>query len=59
MKDNFLATAGGYFYVLDGATGEKLDAVDLDGNIEASAAMFNDIVVVGHRSQRIFGIRIH
>ena len=52
-------TAGGYFYVLDGATGEKLDAIDLDGNIEASAAMFNDIVVVGHRSQRIFGIRIH
>ncbi len=51
-------TSGGFLYLLDGATGEKLTGIDLDGNIEASAAMFNDMVVVGHRSQRIFGIRI-
>ena len=51
-------TSGGFLYLLDGATGEKLTGIDLDGNIEASAAMFNDMVVVGHRSQRIFGIKI-
>ena len=51
-------TSGGYLYLLDGETGEKLAGIDLDGNIEASAAMFNDMVVVGHRSQRIFGIKI-
>ena len=51
-------TSGGYLYLLDGATGEKLDAIELKGNIEASAAVFNDMVVVGHRLQRIFGIKL-
>ena len=51
-------TSGGFLYLLDGATGEKLAGIDLDGNIEASAAMFNDMVIVGHRSQKIFGIQI-
>ncbi len=51
-------TSGGYMYLLDGKTGEKLDGIDLDGNIEASAVMVNDMVVVGHRSQRIFGIKV-
>ena len=51
-------TSGGFLYLLDGATGEKLAGIDLDGNIEASPAMFNDMVVVGHRSQKIFGIQI-
>lgn len=49
-------TSGGYIYLLDGETGEKLDAKDLNGNIEASAAVYNNKVVVGHRSCRIFGI---
>ena len=52
------STTGGYMYLLDGKTGEKLDAIDLNGNIEASAAVFNDMVVVGHRAQQIFGIRL-
>ena len=51
-------TSGGYMYLLDGKTGEKLDGIDLDGNIEASAVMVNDTVVVGHRSQRVFGIKV-
>lgn len=51
-------TSGGYMYLLDGATGEKLDGIDLDGNIEASAAVYDNYVVVGHRSQRIFGIQL-
>ena len=51
-------TSGGYLYLLDGKTGEKLDAIDLNGNVEASAAVFNDMVVVGHRAQQIFGIKL-
>ena len=51
-------TAGGYFYVLDGKTGEKLYDLDLGGNVEASCAVFNDMVVVGHRLQKIFGIKL-
>lgn len=51
-------TSGGYMYLLDGATGEKLDAIDLNGNIEASPAVFGHTVVVGHRSQKIFGIAL-
>lgn len=51
-------TSGGYMYLLDGATGKKLDAIDLNGNIEASPAVFQNTVVVGHRSQKIFGIQL-
>lgn len=51
-------TSGGYIYLLDGETGDKLDAKDLNGNIEASAAVYNNKVVVGHRSCRIFGIEL-
>jgi outer membrane protein assembly factor BamB len=51
-------TAGGYFYLLDGKTGEKLDGLDVGGNVEASCAVFNDMIVVGHRLQKIFGIKL-
>ena len=51
-------TAGGYLYLLDGATGKKLDEIDLGGNVEASCAVFNNRVVVGHRLQKIYGIKL-
>lgn len=51
-------TAGGYVYLLDGKTGEKLDGLDVGGNVEASCAVFNDMIVVGHRLQKIFGIKL-
>lgn len=51
-------TAGGYFYLLDGKTGEKLDDIDLGGNVEASCAVYDDVVVVGTRTQKIYGIRL-
>ena len=51
-------TAGGYLYLLDGATGKKLDEIDLGGNVEASCAVFNNMVVVGHRLQKIYGIKL-
>ena len=51
-------TAGGYLYLLDGATGKQLDEIDLGGNVEASCAVFNNMVVVGHRLQKIYGIKL-
>lgn len=51
-------TSGGYMYLLDGLTGDKLDSRDLGSNIEASAAVYNDVVVVGTRGQQIYGIKM-
>jgi outer membrane protein assembly factor BamB len=49
-------TAGGYMYLLDGLTGEVLDSMNLESNVEASPAVYNDMVVVGTRGQKIYGI---
>ena len=49
-------TSGGYIYLLDGETGEILDSMDLEGNIEASPVVYDNKVVVGHRKCKIFGI---
>ena len=51
-------TTGHYIYILDGRTGEKLDSMKLGGLIEATPAVFNNYVVVGHRAQQIFGIEL-
>jgi outer membrane protein assembly factor BamB len=51
-------TSGGYMYLLDGRTGETLDARDMGGNIEASAAAFGNTIVVGTRSQTIWGVTL-
>ena len=51
-------TAGGYIYLLDGETGKKLSSIDVGGNVEASCAVFNSTIVVGHRLQKIFGITL-
>lgn len=51
-------TCGGYIYLLDGRTGEKLDERDLGGNIEASPAVYDSTVVIGTRRQLIYGIRL-
>lgn len=51
-------TTGHYIYLLDGRTGEKLDAMNLGGLIEASPAVFNNYVVVGTRADSIYGIEL-
>jgi hypothetical protein len=45
-------------YLLDGRSGEVLDKRDMGGNIEASAAAFGNTVVVGTRSQTIWGVTL-
>lgn len=51
-------TTGHYIYLLDGQTGEKLDAMNLGGLIEASPVVYNDYVTVGTRADMIFGIEL-
>ena len=51
-------TSGGYMYLMDGLTGAKLDSIDLQGNIEASPAVYGSRVVVGTRRQLIYGVEL-
>lgn len=52
-------TTGGYMYLIDGLTGTRLDAINLGSNVEASPICYNNIVVVGTRGQRIFGVKLY
>lgn len=52
--------SAGNVFLINGADGEILDKINLDGsNIEASPAVFDDMIVVGTRGQKIFGIKIY
>lgn len=52
-------SCGGKMYLLDGKTGETHDDFVLcDGAIEASPAVYEDFVVVGTRSCKIWGIQL-
>ena len=46
----------GYIYLMNAVTGEVYDSRDLKGNVEASGVVFENWLVIGHRSCRIFGI---
>jgi outer membrane protein assembly factor BamB len=48
----------GSMYLLDGLTGERLDTVNLGGTTEASPAVYNSTIVIGTRSNRIWGITL-
>lgn len=50
--------SGGYMYLIEGISGKILDKIPLQANIEASPAIFEDMIVVGTRGQQIWGIRI-
>ncbi len=52
-------TSGGYMYLFDGLTGEMLDFVDLGSNVEASPAVFENTVVVGTRTNGIWGVTMN
>lgn len=53
-----LCDSAGKMHLIDGLTGIVLDSISLGANIEASPAVFEDMVVVGTRGQKIFGIKI-
>lgn len=48
----------GTMYLLDGSNGEVLDTFDLGGHMEASPVVYENTVVIGTRSSRIFGLRL-
>lgn len=48
----------GNMFLLEGTTGRVLDSINLGTNIEASPAVFDDMIVVGTRGQKIYGVRI-
>lgn len=58
--DGFLifGTLYGSLCLVDGATGTLLDTMELDGHLEATAAVYNNTVVIGARSNYIYGITL-
>ena len=51
----------GSIAMVDGLTGEPVTRITVDGNIEASPAAYNDIMVIGTTgkdTEHIYGIRI-
>jgi len=53
-----MADSVGMMRLFRGTTGEVLYRLNLHTNVEASPAVFGNMVVVGTRGQRIFGIEI-
>lgn len=49
---------GNYMFLLDGLTGEEYDKFNLQGGVEASPAVYENIVVVGTRQCKIWGVTI-
>ena len=45
-------------YLFDGRTGETLDRLDLEGNFEASPAAFDNMIVIGTRASKIYGVKL-
>ena len=48
----------GNVFLLNGSTGQVLSSVNIGSNVEASPAVFNDIVVVGTRGQKVYGLKV-
>ncbi|MCL2578189.1 MAG: PQQ-binding-like beta-propeller repeat protein [Defluviitaleaceae bacterium] len=53
-----VSDSGGRMYLLHGTTGKEAYRINLGGNVEASPAVFGNMLVVGTRGNRIFGIEI-
>ena len=53
------ANSTGHMYLLDGKTGQELNKITLDdSNIEASPAVYDNMLIVGTRGSRIKGIKL-
>lgn len=53
-----LCDSVGNLSLLEGSTGETLSAMTMGSNIEASPAVFEDMIVIGSRGGRICGIKV-
>lgn len=45
-------------HLMDPKTGADLSVVEVGSNVEASPAVFNDMIVVGTRGEKVYGIKI-
>lgn len=52
-----LGDSSGKMHFVDGKTGTVADVLTLNSNIEASPAVFNGMLVVGTRGEKIYGIQ--
>ena len=50
--------SAGYLHLIDGKNGDTKSSVLLNGNIESSPAVFNDVLVVATRNGTIYGVKI-
>ena len=51
-------TSQGEVFMLDGLTGEVISQMSMDGNVEASPAVYNNHMVVGTRNCLIYGVTL-
>lgn len=50
--------SAGTMFLIEGKTGKVIDKISLEANIEASPAIYDNMIVVGTRGQKIWGIKI-
>ena len=50
--------SGGYGLLIDASNGLILNKISVGVNVEASPAIFNDMIVIGTRGKKVFGIQI-
>jgi len=49
---------GGFVHLIDGRTGERMNTLSVQGHIEASPVVYDNMIVIGTVDQKIYGIRI-
>jgi outer membrane protein assembly factor BamB len=49
----------GYLHLIDGQTGQVINEMSLGSNIEASPAVYNNMIVVGTRGGLIYGVDVN
>lgn len=54
----FQATSAGMLHMINASTGEIITSIELGSNIEGSPALFDDMLVLGTRGGKIYGIEI-
>lgn len=53
-----LCDSVGYVMLMDAVTGTTITSIGIGANVEASPAIFNDMLVIGTRGMQVHGIRL-
>ena len=54
----FVCDADGDGKLYDGSTGERIGTISFGATVEASPVVFNDMMIIGSRAGRAYGIKI-